>query len=307
MSFENLQELIIKKKNPTVAGLDPRIEYVPDCIKEEVYKQYGQTLKGAAEAIYQFNCGLIDALKDIVPAVKLQSAYYENIGWQGMEAFQRTVQYARKMGLFVIADVKRGDIGTTATAYAEAWLGETDIEGNAQAIFDADCCTVNGYMGTDAIIPFLNICRQKDKSIFLLVKTSNKSSIELQDLIAGDRLVYQVMGDLCERLADNEYDRYGYSRIGAVTGATYPSDIRKLRERLPHTFFLVPGYGAQGGTAEDVRFAFDRYGHGAVVNSSRGIICAWKKTGSNGEDYQDAARNAAIAMRDDIKQYVTIV
>ena len=307
MSFDILQDKIRAMKNPTVAGLDARIEYVPEYIRKEAFEQYGVGLKGAAEAIWQFNVGLIDALCDIVPAVKPQAAYYENLGWQGMEMLERTIKYARSKGMFVIADIKRGDIGSTASAYAEGWLSGAKIEGQTFKSFDADCVTLNGYMGSDSINPFLEAAREEDKCAFVLVKTSNPGSGELQDIVAGDRLVYQVMGDLNQRIAKGTEGKYGYTMAGAVTGATYPSDIRALRKRLEHTFFLVPGYGAQGGTAEDVQYAFDKYGHGAIVNSSRGIMCAWKKSGGDGHDFKKAARNAAIAMRDDIKQFVTIV
>ena len=307
MSFDVLQDKIREMKNPTVAGLDARIEYVPEHIRKAAYEQYGVGLKGAAEAIWQFNVGLIDALCDIVPAVKPQAAYYENLGWQGMEMLERTIAYAKEKGMFVIADIKRGDIGSTATAYAEGWLSGAPIEGQSFKSFDADCVTLNGYMGSDSIKPFLKAAKEEDKCAFVLVKTSNPGSGELQDLMIGDKTVYQVMGELNESIAAGTEGKYGYTMAGAVTGATYPSDIRALRKRLESTFFLVPGYGAQGGTAEDVQYAFDKYGHGAIVNSSRGIMCAWKKTGGDGHDFKEAARNAAIAMRDDIKQFVTIV
>ncbi len=307
MSFDVLQDKIRGMKNPTVAGLDARIDYVPEQIRTACFEEYGKTVKGAAEAIYQFNCGLMDALCDIVPAVKPQSAYYENLGWQGMEVLERTIRYAKSKGFFVIADIKRGDIGTTAAAYSEAWLGEVDIAGERVKTFDADCVTLNGYMGSDSINPFLEVCRKEDKCLFVLVKTSNPSSGELQDMVAGDRLVYKVMGDLTQRLGKGTEGKYGYTAAGAVVGATYPSDLRELRKRLENTFFLVPGYGAQGGTAEDVQYAFNKFGHGAVINSSRGIMCAWKKTGKDGMDYQEAARAAALAMRDDIRRFTTIV
>ena len=307
MSFDRLQDQIRAMKNPTVAGLDARVEYVPPEILNRYLAEYGETRKAAAEAIYEFNCGLMDALCDIVPAVKPQSAYYEMLGWEGMEMLERTIRYAKNKGFFVIADVKRGDIGTTAAAYSEAWLGKTTVGSTQLPVFDADCVTLNGYMGSDAVKPFLKVCEEEDKCLFALVKTSNPSSGELQDMVAGDRLVYKVMGELVDRWGKGSEGKYGYHRCGAVVGATYPSDLRQLREKLEHTFFLVPGYGAQGGTAEDVRFAFNRYGHGAVINSSRGIMCAWKKTGKDGADYQQAARDAAIAMRDDIRQFTTIV
>ena len=308
MSFDVLQEKIREKKNPTVAGLDARIEYVPEYIRKEAFAKYGVGLKGAVEAIWQFNVGLIDALCDIVPAVKPQSAYYENLGWQGREMLERTIRYAKEKGLFVIADIKRGDIGSTATAYAEGWLSGAPIEGQVFKSFDADCVTLNGYMGSDSIKPFLEAAKGEDKCAFVLVKTSNPGSGELQDVKAADgRTIYEVMGELNEQIAAGTEGKYGFPMAGAVTGATYPQQIQDLRTRLPHTFFLVPGYGAQGGTAADVKYAFNEKGHGAIVNSSRGIMCAWKKTGGDGHDFQEAARNAAIAMRDDIAQFVTVL
>ena len=307
MSFDVLQEKIREKKNPTVAGLDARIEYVPEYIRKEAFEKYGVGLKGAVEAIWQFNVGLIDALCDIVPAVKPQAAYYENLGWQGMEMLERTIRYAKEKGLFVIADIKRGDIGSTATAYAEGWLSGAPIEGQVFKSFDADCVTLNGYMGSDSIKPFLETAKGEDKCAFVLVKTSNPGSGELQDVKAADgRTIYEVMGELNEQIAAGTEGKYGFTMAGAVTGATYPQQIQDLRSRLPHTFFLVPGYGAQGGTAADVKYAFNEKGHGAIVNSSRGIMCAWKKTGGDGHDFKEAARNAAIAMRDDIAQFVTV-
>ena len=307
MSFDVLQEKIREKKNPTVAGLDARIEYVPEHIRKAAFAQYGVGLKGACEAIWQFNVGLIDALCDVVPAVKPQSAYYENLGWQGMEMLERTIRYAKEKGLFVIADIKRGDIGSTATAYAEGWLSGAPIEGQVFKSFDADCVTLNGYMGSDSIKPFLEAAKGEDKCAFVLVKTSNPGSGELQDVKAADgRTIYEVMGELNEQIAAGTEGKYGFTMAGAVTGATYPQQIQDLRARLPHTFFLVPGYGAQGGTAADVKYAFNEKGHGAIVNSSRGIMCAWKKTGGDGHDFKEAARNAAIAMRDDIAQFVTV-
>ncbi len=307
MSFDVLQENIREKKNPTVAGLDARIEYVPEYIRKEAFEKYGVGLKGAVEAIWQFNVGLIDALCDIVPAVKPQAAYYENLGWQGMEMLERTIRYAKEKGLFVIADIKRGDIGSTATAYAEGWLSGAPIEGQVFKSFDADCVTLNGYMGSDSIKPFLEAAKGEDKCAFVLVKTSNPGSGELQDVKAADgRTIYEVMGELNEQIAAGTEGKYGFTMAGAVTGATYPQQIQDLRARLPHTFFLVPGYGTQGGTAADVKYAFNEKGHGAIVNSSRGIMCAWKKTGGDGHDFKEAARNAAIAMRDDIAQFVTV-
>ena len=307
MSFDALQEKIRAKKNHTVAGLDPKPEQIPPHILKASYETYGETLQGAAEAVWTFNQGLIDALCDVVPAVKPQAAYYERLGWRGLEVMERTIAYAREKDLFVIADIKRGDIGSTAQAYADAWLGETRVGEASHPVFNADCVTLNGYMGSDTIEPFVEACKAGDKCLFLLVKTSNPGSGELQNMVAGDRLVYKVMGDMTAKLGKGTEGRYGFHLAGAVVGATYPSDMRELRRRLEHTFFLVPGYGAQGGTAEDVQYAFNKYGHGAIVNASRSIMCAWQKTGRDGTDYQEAARAAAVAMRDDIRKYVTIV
>ena len=305
MSFDVLQEKILSMKNPTMAGLDPKPEYVPEHIRKAAYAAHGETLTGAAEAIWQFNKGLIDALCDIVPAVKPQSAYYERLGWRGMELMEKTIRYAHEKGLYVIADIKRGDIGSTASAYSDAWLGATQVGEQSYEIFGADCVTLNGYMGSDSVFPFLDTCKARDKSCFVLVKTSNPGSGELQNVPAGGgSTVYGLMADLIERWGADDVGAQGYSRVGAVTGATYPKELEELRARMPHTFLLVPGYGAQGGTAEDVQHAFHEGGRGAIVNSSRGIICAWKKTGRDGQDYQEAARNAAIAMRDDIARFV---
>ena len=307
MSFERLQDKIREMKNPTVAGLDPKLEYVPSFIVEEKMKQYGQTLRCAAEAIYEYNVGLIDALCDVVPAVKPQSAFYERFGFEGVEVLKRTVDYAKSKGLYVIMDAKRGDIGSTAEGYSEAYLGSVTIGETEVEPFGCDCLTINAYLGSDGINPFIKDCVARDRAVFALVKTSNPSSGELQNIVAGDRKVYNVVGDLLERLSKDTVDKYGYTCVGAVTGATYPMDIRDLRRRLEKTFFLVPGYGAQGGKAEDVQYASDEYGHGAIVNSSRGIICAWQKTGKEGKDFGEAARDAAIAMREDLKKYITVV
>ena len=310
MSMDILQEKIRQKKNPTVAGLDPKLEYIPQHLIDEAFAKYGPTLQGAAEAYRLFSFGLIDALSDVVPAVKPQSAYYEVLGSAGIAVLEQIVAYAKEKGLYVIMDAKRGDIGSTCEAYAQAYLGGIQVGQQTYAPFDVDCITVNGYLGTDALKPFTALCKQRDKSIFLLVKTSNPSSRELQDLIAGDRVVHTVVADLAVRLTDKEQlmGKSGWSAIGAVVGATHPEDLKNLREKYPQIFFLVPGYGAQGGRAKDVQYAFDKFGHGAIVNSSRGIMCAWKKTaGGTGKDYQEAARNEAIRMRDDISRFVTVL
>lgn len=300
MGFDRLCKAILEKNNPTVAGLDPKLDFVPEFIKKESFQKFGNTLEGAADALLTFNKGLIDALYDIVPAVKPQCAYYEMYGWQGVRTLYETIQYAKEKGLFVITDGKRNDIGTTMEAYAAAHLGEVSVNGTSVSPFGADALTVNGYLGTDGIAPLLNICEQHDKGIFVLVKTSNKSSGELQDKQIGDATIYRTMGDMCEQWGEASHGAYGYSAVGAVVGATYPAQLAELRKALPHTFFLVPGYGAQGGGANDVAPAFDAEGLGAVINSSRGIMCAYKKGDYAEEQYAEAARAEAIRMRDEL-------
>lgn len=300
MSMDKLIKKIVKLKNPTVVGLDPKLEYVPEYIKEKAFKKYGNTLKAAAKALLEFNIGLIDALCDIVPAVKPQCAYYEMYGYQGVKTLYKTIEYAKKKGMYVITDGKRNDIGTTMEAYATGHLGKTMVNGTKRVGFPGDCLTVNGYLGTDGIKPLLGVCDEYDKGIFVLVKTSNPSSGELQDQKVGDKAVYEIMGDMCEAWGQEHMGEYGYSAVGAVVGATYPQQLEELRTRLPHTFFLVPGYGAQGGAAKDVSFAFDKNGLGAIVNSSRGIICAYKTEGCDEKDYAKAARREAVKMRNNI-------
>ncbi|WP_369297812.1 orotidine-5'-phosphate decarboxylase [uncultured Neglectibacter sp.] len=300
--MDRLLEKIVEKQNPTVAGLDPKLSYIPEYLKAASYAKYGKTLEGAADALLQFNRGLIDALCDIVPAVKPQAAYYEMYGWQGVKALVETIAYAREKGLYVITDGKRNDIGATMQAYAAAHLGTTDIEGEQVEAFGADALTVNGYLGTDGIAPLLSVCKDWGKGIFVLVKTSNPSSGELQDKLLGSgESVYRAMGGMCESWGKDVPGKYGYSAVGAVVGATYPAQLGELRKALPHTFFLVPGYGAQGGGADDVAPAFDENGLGAIVNSSRGIMCAYtKEPDCAPEDYAQAARREAIRMRDEI-------
>ncbi len=301
MAFDRLIDNIIEKQNPTVAGLDPKLDYVPASIKDACFAQYGKTLEGAAAALLAFNKAIIDQIYDIVPAVKPQAAYYEMYGWQGVKALAETIAYAREKGMFVITDGKRNDIGTTMEAYATAHLGTTDVAGESIDAFGADALTVNGYLGTDGIKPLVQICKEKDKGIFVLVKTSNPSSGELQDMtLTNGASVYEQMGSMCERWGEELGGKYGYSGVGAVVGATYPEQLKEMREKAPHTFFLVPGYGAQGGGANDAKNAFDKNGLGAIINSSRGIMCAWKKQGLTEEDFAAAARAEALRMKEDI-------
>ncbi len=301
MAFDRLIENIIEKQNPTVAGLDPKLDYVPASVKDACFAQYGKTLEGAAAALLAFNKAIIDQICDIVPAVKPQAAYYEMYGWQGVRALAETIAYAQQKGMFVMTDGKRNDIGTTMEAYATAHLGTTDVAGEAIDAFGADALTVNGYLGTDGIQPLVQLCQEKDKGIFVLVKTSNPSSGELQDLkLTNGASVYEQMGRMCEQWGEALPGKYGYSGVGAVVGATYPEQLKEMREKAPHTFFLVPGYGAQGGGAQDAKNAFDKNGLGAIINSSRGIMCAWKKQGLTEDDFAVAARNEALRMKADI-------
>ena len=301
MAFDRLIENIIEKQNPTVAGLDPKLDYVPASIKDACFAQYGKTLEGAAAALLAFNKAIIDQICDIVPAIKPQAAYYEMYGWQGVRALAETIAYAQQKGMFVMTDGKRNDIGTTMEAYATAHLGTTDVAGEAIDAFGADALTVNGYLGTDGIQPLVRICQEKDKGIFVLVKTSNPSSGELQDLkLTNGASVYEQMGRMCEQWGEALPGKYGYSGVGAVVGATYPEQLKEMREKAPHTFFLVPGYGAQGGGAQDAKNAFDKNGLGAIINSSRGIMCAWKKQGLTEDDFAAAARSEALRMKADI-------
>lgn len=307
MSFDTLQELIRKKKNPLCVGLAPTAENIPPQLLRDCREGSGDSLETLARAAWEFDRGLIEALAETVPAVEVHCAYYERLGWRGMEALERTIAYAHERGLFVIADGQWGGARAEARAYGEAWLGRTQVGSRVQTAFGADCITVNGYMGSDGILPFLEICREEDKCFFVVVKTSNLGAGELQDLVAGDRLVYEVTGDLAQRLGRGTEGRYGYHRVGAVIGTAYPAGLRELRGRLENTFFLVPGYGAGESGAEDARFAFDRYGRGAILSASGPILEAWKGTGREGLDYQKAARTAAQEIRDELRSCVTIL
>lgn len=304
MSFEPLIERIKSKNNPTVMGLDPVLDYIPEQIKAKALSQYGDSFKAAGEAILEFNKGLIDAAADLIPAVKPQSAFYEMYGLEGMIALEKTIEYARAAGLYVILDVKRNDIGSTAEAYARAYIGETKLfDGSAKAS-PVDCVTVNPYLGIDGVEPFLRLAAENDKSIFLLCKTSNKSSGDFQDLMLGDETLYRRVAAKIEEWGEPYRSESGYSCAGAVVGATYPRQLTELRAAMPHTFFLIPGYGAQGGAAKDIVGAFDSNRTGAIINSSRALMCAYKKAGDDGSNYKSCTRDAVIAMRDDINSAI---
>lgn len=304
MAIDILQGQIRKLKCPIVAGIDPKLEYIPQEILDRYIAQHGPGAEAAAQAVKEFSFGLVDAVSGVVPAVKPQSAFFERFGWQGMRVLSELVAYARDAGLYVIIDAKRGDIGSTAEAYADAFLGSVEVGGEAFVPFGADSVTINPYLGSDGITPFAAYCGERGKSVFVLVKTSNPSSGEFQDLICGERTLHLAVAELVENLARAGKGEYLYGDVGAVVGATYPAELGRLRKLMPHTFFLVPGYGAQGATADDISYAFDELGRGAIINASRSIMCAWQKTGG---DYKDAARSAAEEMRAGIKRHVSVL
>ena len=336
MSFKRLQGKIDDLKNPTVVGLDTDLAYVPENILEKHIQKTGENLEAAALAVLEFNMSLIDALCDIIPAVKPQSAYYEKLGPHGVMTLKKTCDYARSKGMYIIVDGKRNDIGSTASAYSAAYLGAVKVGKVEYKPFDADALTVNAYLGSDGIKPFIEAATKYDKALFALVRTSNPSAKEFQDLAVSDcnngspehekekiepnkeanekgfsSTLYSAVGSLIEEISLDTMDEYGYTRVGAVVGATYPQEAAFLREKLKNTFFLVPGYGAQGGSADDAAYAFDENGRGAIVNSSRGIIAAWKKRGisptsakqfSAMQPWAAAAREEALIMRDSLRR-----
>lgn len=309
MSIDALQARIRKFKNPSMLGLDPTPELIPQYLFDEAYTQHGKTLRAIGECYRTFCMGLLDELCDVVPAVKLQSACFEALGFEGLKVMQELMAYAKELGYYVLLDSSRGDVGNIAEIYARAVFGELEAHGELYRPYTCDGVTVNGYLGSDGIAPFLPYLRDNSqKNIFLIIKTSNKSSREVQDLISGDRIVHTAMADLAMRWSQNLFGKCGYSEIAAVVGATHPQTLKSLRKRYDRLFFLVPGYGAQGGTARTVQYAFDRFGHGAIISASRSIIGAWKKDEeSDGRDYCKAARASAEKMRDDILKFVQVL
>lgn len=295
----------IKEKNaPIVVGLDPMLSYVPESMVAKAIEQHGETLDAAAEAIWQFNKAIVDETYDLIPAVKPQIAMYEQFGVPGLAAFAKTVSYCKEKGLTVIGDIKRGDIGSTSTAYAIGHVGKVQVGSKQLRGFEEDFVTVNPYLGTDGVKPFVDVCKEEKKGIFVLVKTSNPSSGEFQDQLIDGRPLYEYVGEkVNEWGSDCMGDEYSY--VGAVVGATYPKMGEILRKIMPKAYILVPGYGAQGGKASDLAPYFNEDGLGAIVNSSRGIICAYKqdKYAKYGEaDFAKASRQAVIDMREDINQ-----
>ena len=300
-AMDRLIERIKETNNPTVIGIDTKYEMVPNFIKAK----YDDSLEGVSKAILEFNKRLIDATYDVIPAVKVNVAFYEMYGLSGMKTFEETCNYAKEKGVIVMADIKRGDIGNTAKAYSNAFLGKTTIGDKEVSIYDVDFVTLSPYMGTDSIKPFVEDCIKYNKGAFVIVKTSNPSSGELQDLkLESGEEVYTKVIKLVEEWGKDLVGEYGYSSISAVVGATYPKQLEDLRSIAPHTFFLIPGYGAQGGKVEDIVLGFDKNGIGGIVNSSRGLMCAYKsdrwKDKFNEEEFDKATRQEALRMRDEL-------
>jgi len=302
--INKLIEKIEQLSAPIVVGLDPMLSFIPEQILKKAYSEKGENLEGVAEAIWQYNKGIVDATYDLIPAVKPQIAMYEQFGIEGLKVFKQTVDYCKEKGLVVIGDVKRGDIGSTSKAYAIGHLGKVIVGGKTYRGFDEDFITVNPYLGTDGVQPFIDVCKEENKGLFILVKTSNPSSGEFQDQLIDGRPLYELVGNKVAQWGQLHMGT-SYSYIGAVVGATYPEMGKILRKLMPKTYILVPGYGAQGGKAEDLVHYFNKDGLGAIVNSSRGIIAAYQLKGYEKfgpEGYADASRQAVIAMREDLKK-----
>ena len=299
-AIDNLIEKIKETENPTVMGLDPRWDMIPECVKSK----YSNDLEGVCKAILEYNKELIDNTYDIVPAIKPQLAFYEMFGIEGMKVFKETCKYAKEKGMIIIADAKRGDIGSTAKGYSNAYLGETKLGEENVCVFDnIDFLTVNPYLGVDSITPFAEDCIKYGKGIFVLVKTSNPSSGELQDLkLENGKTVYEHVASLVEKWGEDLRGKYGYSSVAAVVGATYPEQLNEIRGKATHTYFLIPGYGAQGGKAEDIALGFDKNGLGGIVNASRSLMCAYKsdkwKEKFTEEEYGKATRAEALDMKE---------
>ncbi|MDF2547258.1 MAG: orotidine 5-phosphate decarboxylase [Anaerosolibacter sp.] len=302
MFIDRLIQQIKLKKSNIVVGLDPRLDMIPTHIREKSYCTYGKNLRGAAEAVWIFNQEIIGSVHDLVPAVKPQIAFYEQYGLEGLEIYQKTCKLAQEKGLLVIGDVKRGDIGTTSKAYSDAYLGMTDVEGEKIEAFFSDAITVNPYLGDDCLKEFMKDIVDYEKGMFVLVKTSNPTSGQLQDLETEGKKIYEIVARLVDQWSKKTIGVHGYSSIGAVVGATYPEEARNLRRLMPASYFLVPGYGAQGGTAKDIIDCFDEGGLGAIINSSRDILYAYQKqvNGYGEKDFGKAARAATLKMQEAI-------
>lgn len=292
----------IKETSPIVVGLDPQLKFLPEPLLEASFREFGENPEGVCDAIFNFNKRIVDAVCDLVPAVKPQIAMYEVYGIPGLIAFDKTVKYCKEKRLIVIGDIKRGDIGSTSGAYAQGHLGHVTIGGKDYRGFEEDFATVNPYLGSDGVKPFIDVCKAEDKGIFVLVKTSNPSSGELQDRVSDGRPIYEWMGEMVAKWGEDCMDG-DYSEVGAVVGATYPEMGKVLRKIMPKSFILVPGYGAQGGKGADLVHFFNEDGLGAIINSSRGIIAAYREekyAKFGAEHFEEASRAAVIDMKEDI-------
>ena len=303
--INKLVDKITKTQAPIVVGLDPMMKFIPEHIKATAFKEYGETLAGAGEAIWQYNKAIVDATYDLIPAVKPQIAMYEQFGIEGLIAFKKTVDYCKSKDLVIIGDVKRGDIGSTSEAYAVGHLGKVTVGSNQYYGFDEDFATVNPYLGSDGIKPFVNVCKEENKGLFILAKTSNPSSGEFQDRLVDGKPLYEVVAEKIAEWGADHMGSCGYSYIGAVVGATYPEMGKALRKVMPKSYILVPGYGAQGGKGKDLVHFFNEDGLGAIINSSRGIIAAYQQEAYvkfGAENFADASRQAVLDMQADIAQ-----
>ena len=303
--MDDLIEKIKEKQSPIVMGIDPRYDFIPNFIKEK----YSRDLPGFSKASIEFAKGLIDSVYDIVPAIKPQLAYFEAMGPEGLIAYKQIIEYAKSKDLIIISDAKRGDIGTTSKAYSNAFLGKTTLDDKEESVYNGDFVTVNPYMGSDSVIPFIEDCKEYNKGIFVLIKTSNESSGELQDLsLDNGKKVYEHVTDLVAKWGEKLIGEYGYSSVAAVVGATYSEQLQEIRKLAPNTFFLIPGYGAQGGKAEDIALAFDKNRLGGIINASRSLMCAYKsdrwKDKFTEEQYGKATRAEAIRMRDELNSAI---
>ncbi|WP_250278736.1 orotidine-5'-phosphate decarboxylase [[Clostridium] colinum] len=307
MVIDRLIDKINQTGNPTVVGLDPRLDYIPSFIIERKYEKFGHSLKAVAEAMYDFNKYIIDEIYDLVPAVKPQIAMYERYGIEGLNTYLKTIEHAKEKGLIIIGDIKRSDIASTAEAYSDGHIGRTVVKENSFDVFKQDFITLNPYLGSDSITPFLEDCKKYEKGLFILAKTSNPNSGEIQDLIVDGKPLYEKIGYLIDKWGSELIGKNGYSEVGAVVGATHKEQAKRLRQIMPKSFFLVPGYGAQGGKAEDLAVCFDKNGIGAIINSSRGIIANHLKEEFKtlkGKDFAKASRQAVIEMKEDLRRYI---
>ncbi len=306
--IDQMIQKIKETNNPTVVGLDPRLDLVPNYIKEEAYDKYGKTLKAAAQSYLAFNKAIIDEVYDLIPAVKPQVAMYEQLGAEGIAVYIETIEYAKSKGLVIIGDIKRSDIASTATSYAQGHIGLVQVEEEHFEVYKEDFITLNPFLGIDSVEPYFDACKNRNKGLFLLVKTSNPNSGQIQDLRVGDQYMYEYVGQLVSQWGEDMIGDYGFSKIGAVVGATHKEQGIALRKQMPHTFFLVPGYGAQGATAEDLAGCFNKDGLGAIVNSSRGIIAAYNnpkyKKDFSVVDFAKASRQAVIDMKNDLNRVI---